>query len=83
MLIATHLGTLGHQELMADDLLNHILGRLEDCVHENEILAKENSIFKIAEETQIALRERAQDQRDALAADNAELRKQLSSMRGL
>ncbi len=67
MLIPTHEGTTAAREAIADDLLNHVLARWEDCEHEKEAVLAENDALN-AENIE-------------LRKELAEQAKQLASMR--
>ena len=54
MLKPVHTGTLGAAESLADDLLEHVLSRWEDCEHEkmaalseNDALAADNAKLRL------------------------------------
>lgn len=67
MLIPTHKGTAVAREVMADDLLTHVLASWEDCQHETLAVLADNDALT-AENIQ-------------LRAELAEQAKQLATMR--
>lgn len=67
MLIPVHNGTAAAREAIADDLLNHVLARWEDCEHEKEAVLAENDALAI--------------ENAKLRLELAEQAKQLASMR--